>query len=220
MFRIKICGVTTAADAHAAAEAGADAIGLNFYRHSQRCLSTSAAKEVAGAVPPGICKVGVFVNSPSDEICRIFDDLGLDFVQLHGDEPPEMLAQLGGRPVIRAFRVGDDTAPPRAYLERCRELGRLPQAVLLDAYQPGHYGGTGSVLKWDALRSQPDITLGLPLILAGGLTPANVDRGIRAVRPQAVDVASGVEKRPGEKDTALVAAFIHAARAAFEDISS
>jgi phosphoribosylanthranilate isomerase len=264
MFQIKICGITNVDDALAVAQAGADAIGLNFYPQSPRYVSTDAARDIASALPTGVVKVGLFVNTPASDVCRLFDDLQLDLVQLHGDQPPEFLPQLGDRPVMRAFRVGPEgLRPVTDYLARCRELVSVPTLVLLDSLVVGEYGGTGTVANWSAAQEYMALTrishhpgqtedtmsggqaflpvpkrpepsdrqeclsscgekLGqtdLPaLVLAGGLTPQNVAAAIRTVRPAAIDVASGVESRPGRKDPAAVAAFVQAARTAFANV--
>jgi phosphoribosylanthranilate isomerase len=213
MFQIKICGITDVDDARLVARAGADAIGLNFYPKSPRFLSAEKARAIAAAVPAGVCKVGLFVNAPALEVGRLFDQLGLDLIQLHGDEPPEYLAGLGGRPVMRAFRLGASGLEPiTRYLTRCRQLEALPQLVLIDSLVAGSYGGTGQVANWTLAGRYPRENP--PLVLAGGLTPANVAESIRTVRPAAVDTASGVESSPGRKDLDLVGQFIAAARAA------
>lgn len=219
MFRVKICGITTVDDATLVAQAGADAIGLNFYPRSPRWLAPDRAEAVARAVPPSVVKVGLFVNAPAEEVCATFDRLGLDLIQLHGDEPPEYLLELGNRPVIRAFRVGPGGLQPvEHYLARCHQLGGVPQMTLVDAQVQGAYGGTGQVTDWDVVRTYSSNNP--PLILAGGLTPTNVGAAIAAVCPKAVDTASGVESSPGRKDAALVHQFVAAARAAFDACSS
>lgn len=216
-FRIKICGITTVDDALLVAHAGADAVGLNFYRKSARFLAPDQAEAVVRAVPAGVVKVGLFVNAAAADIRATFDHLGLDLIQLHGDEPPEFLVELGDRPVMRAFRVGPEgLRPVECYLARCHELGVAPRMALVDALVSGAYGGTGRVADWDALKPYPPTNP--PLVLAGGLTPTNVAAAIRAVRPAAVDTASGVESNPGRKDAALVGQFIAAARAAFSPL--
>jgi phosphoribosylanthranilate isomerase len=213
MFRIKICGITRPEDALAAATAGADAIGLNFYPRSARFVGEEQARRIAAAVPAGIARVGVFVNESADDIQRIFDRTPLDLIQLHGDEPPEFLCQLGDRPIIRVFRVGiAGLAAALAYLDRCRQLGVVPRMVLADAAAGRSYGGTGEVADWSALSGYPAADWHPPLILAGGLTPENVAAAIRAVRPAAVDTASGVESSPGVKDAELMKRFVEAAR--------
>ncbi len=212
MFRVKICGITSVEDASMVVEAGADAVGLNFYPESARYLQPRAAEAVAAALPDGVVKVGLFVNAAADEICERFERLGLDLIQLHGDEPPEFVAALEDRPVMRAFRVGAAGLDPvYEYIERTEELGCRLRAVLVDSFRKGSYGGTGQVADWAtvaAYRATP------PLVLAGGLTPQNVAEAIDAVRPAAVDTASGVESSPGKKDAAAVRSFVRAARAA------
>ena len=214
VFCIKICGITSVADALLAAEAGADAIGLNFYDKSPRYVTAERAKEICDALPPGITKVGVFVNSLPNGIVATVQRVGLDAVQLHGDEGPELLVALGKLPAIKAFRCQGSTLDRvQAFLGHGPDSTRLV-AVLLDAHAPGTYGGTGQVLDWKGLRGERAKLQGLPLILAGGLTPQNVAEAIRLARPDAVDTASGVESAPGQKDPAKVRAFIVAAKAA------
>jgi phosphoribosylanthranilate isomerase len=218
-FQIKICGITNPADALLAAHAGADAIGLNFFARSPRRVELDQALAIADALAgQGVVKVGLFVNHSIEEVCRTFDQLGLDLIQLHGDEPPEFLAELGGRPAMRAFRVGPDgLAPTLDYLERCRRLGAMPALVLLDTLTKGVYGGSGQAGDWAALAQyvRPGFP---PLVLAGGLTAENVVPAIRAVRPAAVDVASGVESSPGRKDPRRVVEFVALARAALAEL--
>lgn len=216
MFQIKICGITSVDDALMVTRAGADAIGLNFYARSPRYVTPDVARQIAQAVPSSVTKVGLFVNSSAGDVCRLFDDLQLDLIQLHGDEPPEFLVQLAPRPVMRAFRLGPDgLGPVIEYIARCHELAACPSSVLLDALSVGAYGGTGKTADWNAAKRYASETDQPPLILAGGLTSKNVAEAIRTVRPAAVDVASGVESKPGRKDPVAVAAFIQAARAAF-----
>jgi phosphoribosylanthranilate isomerase len=216
MFQIKICGITSVDDAVMVTRAGADAIGLNFYAKSPRCVTTETARQIARAVPSSVTKVGLFVNATVDEVWRTFDDLKLDVIQLHGDEPPEFIHQLAPRPVMRAFRLGPGGLDSVfMYLDRCRDR---PAYALLDALSVGVYGGTGVTVDWTIAREYAQ-KLGSPaLVLAGGLVPANVAEAIQAVRPSAVDVASGVESSPGRKDPVAVAAFVQAARAAFANI--
>ena len=215
MFRIKICGITSVADALLAAEAGADAIGLNFYERSPRYVTAERAKEICAALPAGLAKVGVFVNSLPKGIVAAAERAGLNAVQLHGDEGPDFLAALGSLPAIKAFRCRESTLNSvRAFLNLC-PASSLPIAVLLDAHVPGDYGGTGQVLDWQRLRAQRPQLLGLPLILARGLTPENVAEAIRVAQPEAVDTASGVESSPGVKDAGKLRAFIASARSAF-----
>jgi phosphoribosylanthranilate isomerase len=220
LFRIKICGLTRAEDGLAAANAGADAVGLNFFPRSPRYVDLGAAKAVAAVLPPAIATVGVFVNAPVDEIRQAAESLGLDFIQLHGDEPPGFCAELGGLEVIRAFRLGAAGWHPLIeYLDQCRELHAVLRAILVDACQPGTYGGTGHAADWNLARRYHDLSLGLPLILAGGLNPANVADAVRAVKPFGVDTASGVETSPGQKDHRQIAAFVAAASRALNGAS-
>jgi phosphoribosylanthranilate isomerase len=216
MFHIKICGITCVEDALAAARAGADAIGLNFYPASPRFVHSEQAQAIVAASLPGVIKVGLFVGAPPGDVCEAFDRLRLDLIQLHGDEPPEYLTRLGGRPVMRAFRLGPaGLGPISRYLEGCGRLGCLPRLVLLDAYTRGVYGGTGELADWAAAAEYAGMADAPPLVLAGGLTPQNIAAAIRSVHPAAVDTASGVETSPGRKDPAAVTAFVRAAREAF-----
>jgi phosphoribosylanthranilate isomerase len=222
MFRIKICGITNKADALAAANAGADTIGLNFYPKSPRFIDPGIAWTILRAVPPQMGRVGVVVNEDADTINRLLLGLGsiarggLQSIQLHGDEPPEILRAIRAKPLIRARRFTDDgIAAIAADLEACDKMGRLPDAVLIDAATPGRYGGTGTTVSWSGLADYRRWLHNVPLILAGGLTPDNVSEAIRVVRPHGVDVASGVESSPGKKDHAKIRDFVAAAREAF-----
>lgn len=219
MFRIKICGLTNIEDAQQAADAGADAIGLNFYPASKRYVTPATALRIAQAVPPEIVRVGVFVNTPIEGIREVVENggVGLDMIQLHGDETPDFLLGLSrilSLPVIRAFRLtADGTGSMGRYLEQCGHLGCTPRMILIDADQPGSYGGTGQTADWTAVGNLPQKGLP-PVVLAGGLTPDNVADAIATARPAAVDVAGGVESGPGRKDAAMVRAFIRAAQSA------
>ena len=218
MFRIKICGLTSTEDARMVSAAGADAIGLNFYSPSPRSLSVDTALQLVDAVPDSVARVGLFVNATDDEVCRAFDHLRLDFIQLHGDEPPEYLLALGGRPVIRAFRLGPGgLAPILESLAACALPEVNLQAVLIDAYNPHFYGGTGDTADWGGLAAERTRLQDLPLILAGGLSDTNVADAIFKVRPDAVDTASGVEQATGHKDANRVRAFVQAAQQAFSE---
>lgn len=219
MFQVKICGITTPEDARTVADAGADAIGLNFFARSERFVRDDVASAIAQAVPSSVTKVGLFVNAPAARIRELFDGLKLDLIQLHGDEPPEFLVELGGRPVMRAFRVGADLSPVRDYLTHCRALHVTPRAVLIDAFQADRYGGTGRTADWTAVAKSRDVWGDLPLVLAGGLKAENVAVAIECVRPVAVDTASGVESAPGRKSPKLVVAFVAAARTALARIA-
>lgn len=217
MFRIKICGITNEEDARAAAVAGADAVGLNFYDQSPRYLAEQNAEAIIAALPAAVVKAGLFVNAPAEAVIARFDKLGLDLIQLHGDESPEYLAALGGRPVMRAFRLGPEgLAPILDFLEASRRLGCLPQRVLIDAYRSGYYGGSGVTANWILARQYPSEPWHPPLVLAGGLTAENVAKAIDMVRPSGVDTAGGVETSPGKKDTRLVRQFVRTAIEAFD----
>lgn len=221
VFRIKVCGITNVEDACEAAAAGAEAIGLNFYAQSKRYVAPALARRIAAAAPPEVVVVGVFVNAPIEGIREVVevDDVRLDLIQLHGDEPPEFVVELTRRlslPVMRAFAFGRDG--PRSvgrYVGQCSRNGCPPRMILVDADCPGSYGGTGKTADWAAVGDMPREGLP-PLILAGGLTPENVGEAIARARPAGVDVAGGVESSPGRKDAGLVRAFIEAARGALE----
>ena len=213
MFRIKICGITTAEDGQLAAEAGADAIGLNFYGGSPRYVTEATAKSIVQSLPSGVAKVGVFVNMSPSHVAAIADRLQLDWIQLHGDEPPESIAELKPRRVIRALPCGPGGVPTVVqYLRRCKASCAVPAALLADAVAGGSYGGTGRTAAWSELVLPREWLQDIPLILAGGLTPENVAAAINVVQPQAVDTASGVEASPGKKDTPLLKEFVRAAR--------
>ena len=213
MFRIKICGITNVSDAQSAVQAGADAVGLNFYPASPRFITRSTARQICGVLPAEIVKVGVFVNAEAIEVCQTFDELELDLIQLHGDETPEFIVQLGIRPVMRAFRLGPKGLKPiYTYLEACKQLGCVPKLVMMDAFSKGVYGGSGETPNWSACAQYPRNEDVPPLVLAGGLTQSNVAQAIDKVRPAAVDTASGVESSPGRKNPAAVMSFVQAAR--------
>ena len=198
IVRSKICGITRAADALVAAEAGADAIGLVFYSKSPRAVSIAQAREIIAALPPFVTTVGLFVNASRCEINETLDAVALDVLQFHGDEMPDDCEGFH-RPWYKALRVraGNDI---RA--EAARYAGA--SAVLLDTFVDGVPGGTGEMFDWSLVPAN----LPKPLILAGGLTPQNVQQAIERVRPFAVDVSGGVELSKGVKDAARVREFI------------
>jgi len=200
---VKICGVTRVDDAHAAAAAGADWIGLNFWSGSRRRVDRRQARAIAAALPASVKKVGLFVNAAAGEIDATVDEVGLDLVQLHGDETVEFCRPYAAR-AVRALRVGaaGDLAA----------LADHPAATfLLDAPSAG-YGGSGRTFDWSLAAAAH--AYGRPFLLAGGLTPDNVAEAVRLVRPFGVDVAGGVERAPGHKDPELLRRFVAAARAA------
>lgn len=212
---VKVCGVRDVATAKLVAEAGADAIGLNFYAASPRHVAVDVAAEIAAALPKGVEPIGLFVNASATVVRATARVCGLRTLQLHGDEPPELLAELGEYRLIRVFRVGvTGLAEVDATLERCAALGVVLQACLIDARVEGVYGGTGCTAPWDVLARDWGQRERPPLILAGGLTAANVRDAVQACRPWGVDVAGGVEAAPGVKDPRLVRAFLENARAA------
>jgi phosphoribosylanthranilate isomerase len=221
-FTIKICGITTPADAEMATSAGADAIGLNFYSGSKRFVTCVQAKQIAAAVPDGVKKVGVFVNPSLEDLTAALQTVPLDIVQLHGDETPEFLAQCRtafSKPIMRALRWGSGGGRIiDEYLARCAELQCVPELLLIDSHSDGQFGGTGATADWKAIAQwRAQSRLQIPLILAGGLTSKNVDAAIAVVRPSAVDTASGVESSPARKDAALVRAFVNMVRRALAE---
>jgi phosphoribosylanthranilate isomerase len=214
MTRVKICGITNAEDARAACEAGVDAIGLNFYSRSPRALSVEKAIDLRDSIPAGVQVFGVFVNAEAGEVIRIFRELRLDALQLHGDESPVTVALLARiAPVFKALRVGSDFS-----------------AVTLESYpgvsgflfdtanaEPGQYGGTGRMADWGVAQQA---ARSYRVILAGGLNAENVAAAILQVRPYGVDVASGVEASPGAKDHAQLREFVREARRADQQLNS
>jgi phosphoribosylanthranilate isomerase len=211
MVRVKICGVTTPVDAQFAAESGADAVGLNFYAQSPRYVEPAAAGELIRSLGPFTAPVGVFVGLPLRQVCAIAYQLGLRSVQTYSEVVPNEDTFPFAH--IPAFRVRDAATLEaiRQFVDTSRSLGRAPAAVLVDAYVAGQMGGTGHRPPWDLLAG---FDPGVPLILAGGLTPDNVTEAVRLVRPWGVDVASGVESAPGRKDPGKVRAFVENARSA------
>jgi len=205
MFRIKICGVTSVEDARFAAASGADAVGVNFFERSCRYVSPGAAASIVRAVRDGgATPVGVFVNERPEVVEAICRDLGIGVVQLSGNEPPDQSARIPFRR-IKAIQVAAGFDPAA--------LGGYPcDAFLLDAGVPGEFGGTGRTLDWAGIGESG---IRKPWMLAGGLTPENVGTAIRLARPGGVDVASGVEDRPGHKDADKVKRFIKNAMEGF-----
>ncbi len=214
---VKICGIGDVPTVQMVAGFGPDAVGLNFYPASPRFVELDTAKQIAKALPESVAVAGVFVNVPLCEIAAVAYQARLDFAQLHGDEPPEFLADIQDSlpdvKLIRAWRMGPEGLAELAdYLDRCRELGVELSACLLDARVEGVYGGSGKTVAWDVLARDYPFADWPPLILAGGLTPGNVRPAIAAVHPWGVDVASGVETSPPRKDPDLVREFILKAR--------
>ncbi len=207
--RVKICGITTGAQAEAIINLGVDALGINFWPKSKRYIALEDALpwllEIAETVP----RVAVTVNATDDELKAIHESGGIDWIQLHGDESPDRVRSLTqqGLPVFKAMGVKD-----RAMLESA--AGYDSPTLLLDAYAPAEYGGSGEKMDWTLGAEAVNNWRDRQIILAGGLKPQNVADAIRQVRPAGVDVASGVETSPGVKDLDAVKAFIEAARGA------
>lgn len=202
MPKIKICGFTRPQDAQAAAELGADAVGLVFYAKSKRCVDAAQSAEIVAALPPQVVKVALFVNESAEQIRRILGAVPIDIMQFHGDEAPEFCRQFG-KPYWKAVRVrsAQDIAEAAEHYADAA-------ALLLDAHIEGQYGGTGQVFDW---RLLPD-TMPLPWILSGGLNPGNVAAALRQTGAAWLDVSSGVEQAPGIKNRDLMADFIRQVR--------
>ena len=211
MVRLKICGITKWEDAKLCADLGAHAIGLNFYEGSPRCVTPFAASEILRRLPPFIAPVGIFVNWTQAPIVALCKALRLSAAQLHGDETPQVVDAVARRlPVIKALRLGQGTAAPEF------SSFRSASAFLLDSAASGQYGGSGTTGNWHLARTAAQTQR---IILAGGLTPENVAEAIRIVRPYAVDVASGVEARPGKKDPIKLRTFFEEVSRASREIS-
>lgn len=200
--RVKVCGITSPEDALLAAEAGASAIGLVFWPNSPRFVDRALARRIVDVLPSFVLRVGVFVDQSLDMLTRTSDDVGLDIIQLHGSERPEMVACLPRR-VLKAIRVGSDSV-----LEEIEKFDGT--AILLDTRDEQRPGGTGKSFDW-RLAQQVRAKVSF-LVLAGGLRADNVGEAIRSVGPDAVDVSSGVESRPGKKDPGKLKAFMDAVR--------
>ncbi|MCP9460426.1 MAG: phosphoribosylanthranilate isomerase [Nitrospira sp.] len=204
-MKVKICGITNLEDALAAVEAGADALGFNFYRESPRFVKSDVVKRIVAQLPPFVTAVGVFVNEDVKIVRDWMDDCGLAIAQLHGDEAAAY-CDLLGRPVLKAIRLKDRGS----LLTLAEYKGRFRvRGFVLDAFSTVSYGGTGQVTDWDLAAEAANSA---SVILAGGLTPENVAEAIRKVQPYGVDVSSGVESRPGKKDHKKLRAFIQAAK--------
>lgn len=198
MIKIKVCGITKIEDALAAQALGADAIGMVFAK-SPRRVEKEQAREIVQALPPFVHLVGVFVDEEKSVIEDIADFCRLTVLQFHGSESPEYCAGFGRR-VIKAFRISQ-----REDIERLKPYQGKVSAFLLDTYHPMFAGGTGQAFDWDMAKEAGKIG---PIILAGGLNPDNIEAAIRAVKPYAVDVSSGVEMTPGKKDHDKMRLFI------------
>ncbi len=212
--RVKIEGLREPRDAMRVAQMGADAIGMVF-ADSPRWVSPDQARAIVDILPPWVATVGVFVNADAMAINRVVERTGIGYVQLHGDEPPEIVGEVEA-PCIKAFRVRDESwlGEVRNWLAACQARSNLG-AVLLDAYNPTIRGGTGERFNWDMVADAraAGAMAGIdPIILAGGLDERCVSQAIDLVQPWAVDVASGVEKSPGVKDFKKIRSFINATK--------
>ena len=203
MVKIKICGITNLEDALLAAELGADALGFIFYAKSPRQVAPETARAIIAQLPPFVAAVGVFVDEAAAVVQELAAQVGLDWVQLHGQESPEYCRNLG-RKVIKGFRIQDEDS-----LRLLADYQGAAQALLLDTYKKGQVGGTGEIFDWHLARKAKKYG---PIILAGGLTSENVAQAIATAGPAAVDAASGTEAAPGKKDPAKLRAFFEAVR--------
>lgn len=202
--RVKICGITNLDDAMAAVDFGADALGFVFFKGSPRYISQEGAGAIIRRLPSFITTVGVFVNESIDRIEDAIELTGIDVVQLHGDEPPEMCNL--SRRVIKAIRVKSLES-----LDPLKNYKDMVSAFLLDTFTPDTFGGTGQRFNWDIAADAKQFGR---IILAGGLTPDNIANAIRQVRPYGVDVSSGVEEKKGKKDHPKLKLFIERAKIA------
>jgi len=206
MVLVKICGITNFSDAQGAVDAGANALGLNFYPRSPRFIAKADAARIRIRLPEEVESVGVFVNASAADVAAMYRDVRFGTAQLHGDEPPAVVAELSRMlKVIKAFRAGAEFP-----IERLEEY-RGASAFLLDAAEAGQYGGTGRTADWALARKA---AAAHRIILAGGLKVENVGEAIRLVRPYGVDVASGVEAKPGRKDHGRLREFVQEVRRA------
>ncbi|HEV2679576.1 MAG TPA: phosphoribosylanthranilate isomerase [Rhodanobacter sp.] len=204
MTRIKCCGMTRVEDALLAARLGADAIGLVFTARSKRQVTLARAREIVVALPPFVATVALFMDDDAGLVRQVIEDVQPALLQFHGGETDVWCMQFG-RPFLKAIAMGEGVAA----LPRLRDYPHAA-GLLLDGHGVGEAGGSGKAFDWSLLPGEPT----QPLILAGGLHPANVGEAVRLARPWAVDVASGVESSPGIKDPDRLAAFIRAVRAA------
>ena len=223
MFRTKICGITSVDDCQVCIDAGAEAIGLNFYPPSTRFLDASetVAAEISQHSQGQLSTVGLWVNTDIKEIVGTAESLNLNYIQLHGDEDPAYIKRLasllGTKRILKAFRLGrHDAAYILDFVSACEIFGVRLAAIIVDAYDPENYGGTGKTLDWKSFNQLNPLLEGYPLILAGGLSGSNVTEAIQAANPYGIDVASGVESEPGRKDPEKVKAFVANAIAALD----
>ncbi|HET6466140.1 MAG TPA: phosphoribosylanthranilate isomerase [Nitrospiria bacterium] len=202
-MRVKICGIMNVHDALAAAEFGADAVGFVLYRSSPRYTDLKTIKNIIAQLPPFVTTVGVFANAEEREILSTVNECGLDVIQLQGDEPADLCRRLGSR-VIKAIRIRDKFSLNRMIPYKVR-------AFVLDTFRDGQLGGTGETFDWNLAMEAKKFG---KIILAGGLTPDNIQQAVEQVRPYGVDVSSGVEERVGKKDLTKLKRFIELAKQA------
>jgi phosphoribosylanthranilate isomerase len=195
MVKVKICGITDPHDAFVAAQLGADALGFIF-GPSPRQVTPEEVRAIVVTLPPFVQTVGVFIDGDLATIRQVIDFCGLDLVQLHGDESPEMCYELMPR-TIKAFRLKGESS-----VSRIRRYQGSVKAFLFDSYSEEKRGGTGKTFDWNLAVKGKD--LGMPVILSGGLTPSNIEDAIQTVKPYAIDVSSGVEEAPGRKSPILM----------------
>jgi len=200
--RVKICGLTRSEDVRAAVDSGADAIGLVFYQQSPRSVAVHRAQQLVQDIPPFVSVVGLFVNPSEAEVREVLEHVPLDLLQFHGDESPEFCARFRRR-WIKAVRVRESGQIESAFREYHQASG-----LLVDAWDPDRYGGTGQSFNWDLIPEDRP----LPLVLAGGLSSANVSGAVEQVKPWAVDVSGGVEAGKGIKDAVKISEFIKEVR--------
>jgi len=206
--RVKICGITRVEDARAAIDSGADALGLVFYSKSSRYVELSAAAEIAQTVGPFVTVVGLFVNADVEQVRKAVKNVGLDLLQFHGDEDEAYCAQFQ-MPYIKAIRMS-----PGLDVKEVVAMYPSARGFLFDAWNKDKYGGTGETFEWERLSVLRDAAIGntggagISFILAGGLTPDNVEQAVSIVKPYAVDVSGGVEASPGIKSPELIQQFI------------
>ncbi len=201
MTKVKICGIKNLNDAIFAVDYGADALGFVFAK-SIRKISKEKARAIIRKLPPFVTTVGLFVNETAESIETTYRYCGLDAIQLHGNEPPNIINKLKDIKTIKAFRIQNekDITPITKY---------KPNAILLDGYSENKMGGTGTTFDWKIVRK---LNTSIPIIVAGGLTHLNVSQAIKIVKPYGVDVSSGVETKPGQKDKRLIKKFIDAVK--------
>jgi phosphoribosylanthranilate isomerase len=201
MTKVKICGIKNLNDAIFAVDYGADAIGFVFAK-SIRKISKEKARAIVRKLPPFVTTVGLFVNQTAEDMETTCRYCGLDAIQLHGNEPPDIINKLKDIKTIKAFRIQNekDITPIKKY---------KPDAILLDGYSENKMGGTGTTFDWKIVKK---LKTSIPIIVAGGLTHLNVSQAIKIVKPYGVDVSSGVETKPGQKDKRLIRKFIDAVK--------